>query len=71
MFIAHRKRRWNEPYPRGVIGPREFFEDADCTVPCARDKYAGSLCYFNGRRLISAPDAYPEDVLYIFAIYAA
>jgi hypothetical protein len=43
----------------------------NCTVPCAADKYAAPLCYFDGERFNFAPDAYPEDVLFVFATLCA
>jgi hypothetical protein len=74
VLNAHREypeRSEGEMYPVGVIGPVEFFEDVECTVPCAADKYAAPLCSFDGERFNFAPDAYPEDVLFVFATLCA
>jgi hypothetical protein len=66
-YREYPERREGEAYPVGVIGPVEFFEDVECTVPCAADKYAAPLCSFDGERFNFAADAYPEDVLFVFA----
>jgi hypothetical protein len=70
-FREYPERSEGERYPVGVIGPVEFFEDVECTVPCAADKYAAPLCSFDGERFNFAPDAYPEDVLFVFATLCA
>jgi hypothetical protein len=68
-YREYPERDEGAPFPIGAIGPVDFFEDVNCTIPCAAGKYATPLCFFDGERLAFAPDAYPEDVLFVYATY--